>query len=164
MAIFPWVHLDNHLIIHLRDACHLIGRRRHINVVYQRRLIGHHVIEIFRALQRPDDGPVRPHQNLDHAPFSICAIPTPSAIREDAITADPRHHTILVHRRALVLGRDIKISEAVAGFIKEIAEAVRIDLQHADHQIRLLRHDVAIFPDPGDLPGGLQIIQEAPEP
>ena len=41
-----------------------------------------------------------------------------TAFREDAISNNPGHHTILMHRRTLVLRRDIKISETVAGFIQ----------------------------------------------
>ena len=59
VSMFPRVHLDHHLVVHLRHARHLTGRRGHINVVHQSRFIRHHVIEILRALQRPDDGLVR---------------------------------------------------------------------------------------------------------
>ena len=68
-----------------------------------------------------------------------------------------------MHRRALVLCRDVKISQAVTRFIEQVAEPVRIYLQHADHQIGLLMQDEPVFPDPGDLPARLQVIQQSPE-
>src|ERR1700676_5134023 len=160
MPMFPRVQTDDHLVVHLWHSLNASRLGGHINIVHQGRFIRDHVIEILRALESPNDSWVRSDEHLNHPPFPIRAI-SATAVRQDAIPDDPGHHAILMPRRALIFRRDIKVSQTVAGFIEQIPEPVRIDLDHAHHQIGFTRQDVAIFANSGDLPDGLQIGERA---
>src|SRR5260370_9580130 len=158
VPVLPGFQPDNHLVIDLRSSREPPRLHGDVNIVNKSRFIRHNVIKILRTLKRPDDGLVRLNQNLDHSALSIRPAST-AALRSHAIANNPRHYAIPMHRRTLVLFRDIKISKAIAGFVQQIAEPSRIDLQQAHHQIRLPRQDITSLPDSGDLPAGLQIAQ-----
>src|ERR1700693_4716646 len=158
VPVLPGFQPDNYLVIDLRRSRELPSLHSDVNIMNKSRFIRHNVIKILRTLKRPDDGLVRFNQNLDYSALSIGPTST-ATLRRHTIPNNPRYYSIPMHRRTLVLCRDIKISKAVAGFVQKIAEPSRIDLQQAHHQVSLFRQDITILPDSSDLPAGLQIAQ-----
>jgi hypothetical protein len=78
-----------------------------------------------------------------------------------AITGDAGHHSIAVHGRPGILGGDKDVVSIA--FAREKAVAGLANPQPAGDEIGLLRQDVTIRADAGDLAGVFQIAQRLPD-
>ena len=125
-----------------------------VNVVDDARIVRHDVEEIFRLLQRADDRVVRAFENANHAAFGAAL--TASRARVTFIAGDPRHHSIAVHRRAGIFGRDKEVLLSRLSRRKKcVARLVHVQL--ARDEIRFRRQDVAILADTRDFSGLLEL-------
>jgi hypothetical protein len=149
VARFPPLQFDDNLVSAVWNPWQ--GRLRRdldINVVNDAGIVRHDIEKVFRLLERPDDGVMRPLQNANHASFRPVAPAFRPRIRH--VARNPRNHLVAVHRGACVLGGDKKVLFPRLLTRKESVASL-VHVQGACDEVGLRRQHVTVFTNARDL-------------
>ncbi len=116
--------------------------------MYETGIIRHHIIELLGLLQRPNDPAISALQDLDYLARSFSF----GAKARYLFVGDSRHHPIPMERSAGLARWNVNVPLPIAGCIEHVTESLRVDQDNPRNQVRGLRKDITILPDPSDLP------------
>ncbi len=125
--------------------------------MHDARIVGDDVEEVFRLLERADNGVVRAFEDADDAAFGPAR--SAAAARKSFIARDPRHHPVAMHGGAGILGGDVKVLLARFVLVGQKGEPRLMHVQQTGDEIGFRGEDVAILPDARDFAGALQLVQ-----